>query len=51
MSKGQDELIGKFKMAGGDVISIREQVVEYTYLPTEIERKFVRCGMDGDWKG
>jgi hypothetical protein len=29
VSGGQNELIGKFKMAAGDVISIRGQVVEY----------------------
>ena len=33
VSRGQNELIGKFKMAVGDGISIREQVVEYTYIP------------------
>ena len=33
--RGQNELIGKFKMAVGDVISIRGQV-EYTYIPTGI---------------
>ena len=29
VSRGQNELIGKFKMAAGDVISIRGQVMEY----------------------
>jgi hypothetical protein len=51
MSRGQDELIGKFKMVAGDVISIRGQVLEYTYIPTEIERELVKFGMDGDRKG
>ena len=51
MSRGQDELIGQFKMAVDDVINIREQVLEYTYIPKGIERKLVRFGMDGDWKG
>ena len=31
MSRGQNELIGKFKMAAGDVISIRGQVMEYRH--------------------
>ena len=44
-------MIGKFKMAAGDVISIGEQVMEYTYIPTGIERELVRFGMDCDWKG
>ena len=34
VSKGQNELIGKFKMSAGDVISIRGEVMEYTYIPT-----------------
>ena len=37
VSRGQDELIGKFKMAAGDVIKIRGQVMEYTYNPTGIK--------------
>ena len=41
VSRGQDKLIGKFKMAVGDVISIRGQVLEYMYIPTGIERKLV----------
>jgi hypothetical protein len=51
--RGQDSMAGKFKMAAGDVISIREQVLEhiYIYIPTGIERELVRFGMDGDWKG
>ena len=32
VSRGQNELIGKFKMVSGDVI--RGHVVEYTYIPT-----------------
>jgi hypothetical protein len=51
MSRGQDELVGKFKMATGDMISIRRQVPEHTYIPTEIESELVRFGMDGDRKG
>ena len=34
MTGGQNELIGEFKMAADDVISIRGQVIEYTYIPT-----------------
>ena len=36
VSRGQDKLIGKFKIAAGHVISIRGQVMEYTYIPTGI---------------
>ena len=49
VSRGQDKLIGKFKLATGDVISIRGQIMEYTYIPTGIKR--VRFGMGCDWKG
>ena len=34
-------MIGKFKMTTGDVISIRGQVMEYTYIPTGIKRELV----------
>ena len=50
LSRGQNELIGKLKMAAGDVISIRGQVMEYTYIPTGIKRELVRSGVDCDWK-
>ena len=30
----EDELIGKFKMVVGDVISIKGQVMEFMYIPT-----------------
>ena len=50
MSRGLDKLVGKFKMAAGDVISIRGQVLEHTYIPTGIERDLVRFDMDGDRK-
>ena len=33
MPRGQNQFIGKFKMAVGDVISIRVQVMEYMYIP------------------
>ena len=51
MSRGQNELIGKFKMAAGDMNSIRGQVMEYTYIPTEIKRELVRSGVGCNWKG
>jgi hypothetical protein len=51
VSRGQNELVGKFKMAAGDVVSIRGQVMEYTYIPTKIKREYVRSGVDCDWKG
>ena len=48
MSRAQDNLIGQFKMAAGDVISIKGQVMKYTYIPTGIERELVRFGIDDD---
>ena len=36
MYRGQNKLIGKFKMVAADVISIRE----YTYISTGIKREF-----------
>ena len=51
LSRRQNELVGKFNMAAGDMVSIREQVMEYTYIPTEIKRELVRSGVDCDWKG
>ena len=51
MSRGQNELVSKFKMAAGDVVSIRGQVMEYMYIPTGIKREFARSGVDCDWKG
>ena len=50
LSRGQNKLIGKFNMAAGDVISIKGQVIEYTYIPTGIKRELVRFGVDCDWK-
>ena len=32
----QNELIGEFKMAAGDVIRIRGYVMEYTYISYQI---------------
>ena len=51
VSRGQNELVCKFKMAAGDMVSIRGQVMEYTYIPTGIKRELVRSGVDSDWKG
>ena len=44
-------MIGKFKMAAGDMVSIRGQVKEYMYIPTSIKREMVRSGVDCHWKG
>ena len=41
MSRGHNELVGKFKMVVGDMVSIRWRVMEYTYIPTEIKRELV----------
>jgi hypothetical protein len=51
VSRRQNELIGKFKMAAGDVISIRGYVMEYKYVPTGIKRELVRFGVDCEQKG
>ena len=48
---GENKLIGEFKMATGDVISISGYVMEYMYIPTGIKRELVRFGMDCDRKG
>ena len=50
MPRGQNQFIGKFKMAVGDVISIRVQVMEYMYFSTGVKRELVRFGMDCDQK-
>jgi len=41
VSRGQNKFIGKFKMAAGDVISIRRQFMEYMYIPKGIKRDLV----------
>jgi hypothetical protein len=46
LSRKQNELVGKFKMATGDKASIRGQVMEYTYILTGIKRELVRSGVD-----
>ena len=51
VSRGQNKLIGKFKMAAGDVIIIRGRVMEYKYILTGIKRELVRSGVDCDLKG
>ena len=51
MSREQNELIGEFKMAMGDVISIRGEVMEYTFISREIKRELVRFNVDCEWKG
>ena len=50
MSRGQNELIGEFKMVTDDVISIRQQVMKCMYIPTKIKRELVRFGVDCDQK-
>ena len=47
LSRGQNELVCKFKMAAGDMVSIRGQVMKYTYIPTGIKRE-LRSGVDCD---
>jgi hypothetical protein len=51
VSRRQNELVGKFKMAASDMLSIRGQVMEYMYIPTGIKRKLVRSDVDCNWKG
>jgi hypothetical protein len=46
-----NKLVGKFKMTVGYMVSIRGQVMEYTYVPTGIKRELVRSGVDSDWNG
>ena len=50
-SRKQNELVGKFKIAASDWVSIRGQVIEYPYIPTGIKRDMVRSGVDSHWKG
>ena len=51
VSRRQNELVGKFKMAVGDMVSIRGQGMEYMFFPTGIKRELLRFGVDCDWKG
>ena len=39
VSRGQNELVSKFKMAVDDMVSIKGKVIEYTYIPTGIKRE------------
>ena len=50
VSRGQNELVHKYKMTAGDMVSIRGQVMEYMYIPTGIKRELVISGVDSDWK-
>ena len=45
MSRGQNKLIGRFKMVAGDIISIGGRLWS-TYIPTGIKRELVRSGVD-----
>ena len=51
VSRGQNELECRFKMVEGDMVGIKGQVMEYTYIPTGIKRELVRSDVDSDWKG
>jgi hypothetical protein len=51
VSRRQNELVDKFKVAASDLVSIRGQVMENTYVPTGIKREMVRSGVDCHWKG
>ena len=35
--RGQNGSIGEFKMAAGDVVSIREYVMKYACIPTKLK--------------
>ena len=45
VSRRQNELVGKFKMAAG------YKVMEYMYIPTGIKRELVRFGVDSTGRG
>ena len=38
-------------MAASDLVSVRGQVMEYTFIPTGIKREMARSGVDCHWKG
>ena len=44
-------MVSKFKMAASDLVSVRGQVMEYTYIPTGIKGEMVRSGMNCHRKG
>ena len=50
VSRRQNELVDKFKVAASDLVSIRGQVMENTYIPTGIKGEMVRSGVDCHWK-
>ena len=41
VSRAQNELVAKFNLVAGDKVSIRGQVMEYTYIPDSE----IRCGL------
>ena len=51
VSRGQNELVWKFKMAPGDKVSIRVHVMEYMYIPRGIKRELVRFGISRNGMG
>ena len=42
VSRRQNELVGKFRTTAGDKVSIKRQVMEYTYIQTVGE---IWCGL------
>ena len=38
-------MVSKFKMAASDLVSVRGQVMEYTYILTGIKGEMVRSGV------
>jgi hypothetical protein len=42
VSRGQNELVCKIKMVAGDMVSIRGQVMEYTYIYRDILTSLMR---------
>ena len=51
LSLEDNELVGKFRKAASDLVSVRGQVMEYMYIPTGIKGEMVRSGVDCHWKG
>jgi len=51
VSRGRHKFIGEFKIAAGDLISNRKWVMEYSSIPTGIEKELVRFDMDCERKG
>ena len=44
-------MIDKFKIAVGELISIKGYVMKYTYIQTEIKRELQRSSLSCNWKG